>query len=91
MIFILHDSGNILLYLLVLHAVKTDVTNQNSKKIVYAAEYKATASGNIITLKAPMENPVAIRYAWKDNPLDANAYSAISDLPLSPFELQLEH
>ena len=49
---------------------------------------EATAEGNVITLKAPMAQPKAIRYAWKDNPLGVNAYS-IGDLPLSPFELRL--
>ena len=52
----------------------------------------ASAQGNTIrvTVPAGMANgsPTALRYAWKDNPLGADAYS-LEGLPLSPFELKL--
>ncbi|MBR2235511.1 MAG: sialate O-acetylesterase [Prevotella sp.] len=52
----------------------------------------ASAQGNIIRVTVPtgMANgsPTALRYAWKDNPLGADAYS-LDGLPLSPFELKL--
>jgi len=53
---------------------------------------EATAIGNTITVSVPVglsnKKPVILRYAWKDNPLDVDAYS-LDGLPLSPFELQL--
>jgi sialate O-acetylesterase len=42
-----------------------------------------------VTIKAPITAPAIVRYAWKDNPLGANAYS-LDGLPLSPFELRLK-
>ncbi len=52
---------------------------------------QATATANQVEVVVPngIDVPVTLRYAWKDNPLDANAYSATSGLPLSPFEMQL--
>ena len=50
---------------------------------------EATARGNVITLTAPMAAPVAIRYAWKDNPLGVDAYS-LDGLPLGPFEWRIK-
>ena len=54
---------------------------------------EATATGNIITIATPSaianETPTAVRYAWKDNPLEVNAYS-LDGLPLSPFELPVK-
>ena len=49
---------------------------------------EASAEGNVITVQASMTQPVSVRYAWKDNPLDPNAYST-AGLPLSPFEMKL--
>ena len=53
---------------------------------------EAIAADNTVTIRVPdgLPNgkPVALRYAWKDNPLDVNAYS-LGGLPLSPFEMQL--
>ena len=53
---------------------------------------EATATGSTITVSVPVGvangNPVTLRYAWKDNPLNADAYS-IEGLPLSPFQLKL--
>ena len=53
---------------------------------------EATATGCSITGSVPVGvangNPVTLRYAWKDNPLNADAYS-IEGLPLSPFQLKL--
>jgi sialate O-acetylesterase len=54
---------------------------------------EATASGSTITVSVPdgLPNgkPTALRYAWKDNPLDVDAYS-LDGMPLGPFERQLE-
>ena len=49
---------------------------------------EASADGNTIRLMAPMDQPVTIRYAWKDNPLGVDAYS-LDGLPLSPFEWEI--
>ena len=53
---------------------------------------EATATGSTITVSVPVGvangKPVTLRYAWKDNPLNADAYS-IEGLPLSPFQLKL--
>jgi sialate O-acetylesterase len=49
---------------------------------------EAVANGNNITLTAPMADPSVVRYAWKDNPLDADAYS-LDGLPLGPFEWRI--
>ena len=55
----------------------------------------ATAEGNKIELKAPadsslftLHSSLTIRYAWKDNPLQANVRS-LSGLPMSSFELNI--
>ena len=55
---------------------------------------KATAEDNRITLILPegfhpMSTVYAVRYAWKDNPLTANALS-LSGLPMSSFELKVK-
>ena len=43
---------------------------------------EAVADGSTITLKSPK----SVRYAWKNNPIRANAYGK-NELPLSPFQL----
>ncbi len=48
----------------------------------------ATASGTKVTISSNIEHPKYVRYAWKDNPLRANARS-LTGLPVSPFELEL--
>ena len=50
---------------------------------------EASAYGNLIVIQSPLENPIALRYAWKDNPLGVNAYG-VNGLPLSPFEIRLK-
>ena len=55
---------------------------------------KASAEGKTITLTLPegfhpMSVVYAVRYAWKDNPITANARS-LSGLPMSSFELQVK-
>jgi sialate O-acetylesterase len=35
-----------------------------------------------------ISNPVHVRYAWEDNPEDANLYNR-EGLPASPFEISL--
>ena len=52
---------------------------------------QATASGSSITILPPPSSllpPRAIRYAWKDNPLQANVRS-LGGLPMSSFELKV--
>jgi len=52
------------------------------QKFVYA---QAVIKGNTIIVSSDdVPNPVAVRYAWADNPIDANLYNA-AGLPASPF------
>ncbi len=52
-------------------------------KVFLKAE--AVISGKQIVVKHPqIKNPVAVRYAWADNPEGANLYSQ-AGLPASPF------
>lgn len=52
------------------------------KKFVWA---KAEIVGNKVVVHSPkVENPVAVRYAWADNPDQANLYNE-EGLPASPF------
>ena len=56
------------------------------------ANATATADGNRITIISPLTSPLSslsIRYAWKDNPLQANARS-LSGLPMSSFEITIK-
>jgi sialate O-acetylesterase len=46
----------------------------------------ATGKGNVITLLKASCTPRVIRYAWKDNPLQANV-RGLSGLPMSSFEM----
>ena len=50
---------------------------------------QARADGNRIVITSPIDTPATVRYAWKNNPLRANAFS-LEGLPLSPFQLKLE-
>lgn len=49
---------------------------------------QATADGRQIIITSPVEKPATVRYAWKNNPLRANAFTK-EGLPLSPFQLDL--
>jgi sialate O-acetylesterase len=52
------------------------------KRFVWA---KATIDGNrVIVWSDKVSQPIAVRYAWGDNPLDANLYNA-AGLPATPF------
>ena len=48
----------------------------------------AVGKGNVITILNTPSAPRLIRYAWKDNPLQANVRS-LSGLPMSSFELKI--
>lgn len=48
----------------------------------------ALSKGNVITILNTPSTPHLVRYAWKDNPLDANVRS-LSGLPMSSFELKI--
>ena len=48
----------------------------------------AIGKGNVITLLNFAFTPTAIRYAWKDDPLQANVRS-LSGIPMSSFELKI--
>ena len=50
---------------------------------------QARADGNQIVITSSVDAPATIRYAWKNNPLRANAFS-LEGLPLVPFQLKLE-
>ena len=49
---------------------------------------QATAKGNTVVITSPIEQPVRVRHAWKDNPTQLNAY-AKTGLPVGPFEQKL--
>ncbi|THH36535.1 sialate O-acetylesterase [Neolewinella litorea] len=50
----------------------------------------ARLEGNTVIVSSPeVPQPVAVRYAWADNPTGANLYSA-EGLPVSPFEVRKE-
>ena len=48
----------------------------------------AIGKGNVITILNPAFRPTAIRYAWKDDPQQANVRS-LGGLPMSSFELKV--
>jgi sialate O-acetylesterase len=50
---------------------------------------EATAISNQIEIKAAANSPLKVRYAWKDDPKEANVRS-LSGLPMSSFELMLK-
>jgi len=50
---------------------------------------KATVKGAVVTITSSVSEPRYVRYAWKENPLKANAYGK-NDLPLVPFEIKVE-
>jgi sialate O-acetylesterase len=53
------------------------------RKFVWAKAW--LAPGNKVVVSSPLvQDPVAVRYAWADNPDDANLYN-IEGLPASPF------
>ena len=56
------------------------------KKFVNVKE--TTASGRQVSLKSPISDPVFVRYAWKDNPVNAHLYST-NGLPAAPFEMKI--
>jgi len=55
----------------------------SDKKFVWAKAYLAPGNKVIVTSDV-IKNPVAVRYAWADNPDDANLYNQ-EGLPASPF------
>jgi sialate O-acetylesterase len=57
------------------------------KKFVWA---KTEINGNkIVVWNNTISNPVYVRYAWSDNPQNANLYNK-DGLPASPFEIKIE-
>jgi sialate O-acetylesterase len=53
------------------------------RKFVWAKA--SVAPGNKVVVSSDaVQNPVSVRYAWADNPDDANLYNA-EGLPASPF------
>lgn len=50
---------------------------------------EATAQGSTVTIRSSVAAPCYVRYAWKENPLKANAYGT-NGLPLVPFETKVE-
>lgn len=47
---------------------------------------KAQAEGGKVVVSSPIEQPTAVRYAYKDNPIRASLQSA-KGIPASPFEI----
>lgn len=54
----------------------------SDQKFVWAKAY--IDAGNLVVYSDGVANPVAVRYAWADNPDDANLYNK-EGLPASPF------
>lgn len=54
------------------------------KKFVWADEAKIDGA-SVVVRSAKVAQPVAVRYAWANNPEDANLVNAGSGLPASPF------
>ena len=48
----------------------------------------AIGKGSVITLLNFAFKPTAVRYAWKDNPIEANVRS-LTGLPMSSFEIDI--
>jgi sialate O-acetylesterase len=53
------------------------------KKFVWARAY-VTPDNKVVVSCDAVKNPVAVRYAWADNPDDANLYN-LEGLPACPF------
>jgi sialate O-acetylesterase len=53
------------------------------KKFVWARAF--VENGKVVVHSPEVKNPVAVRYAWTDNPGDANLYN-MEGLPASPFK-----
>ena len=53
------------------------------KKFVWARAY-VTPDNKVVVSSDAVKNPVAVRYAWADNPDDANLYN-LEGLPACPF------
>ncbi|MBQ0073804.1 MAG: sialate O-acetylesterase [Prevotella sp.] len=52
---------------------------------------QATAKGNVVTIAIPAGmTPSFIRYAWKDNPIEANLRALNGNLPAVPFEKNIK-
>lgn len=49
---------------------------------------KARAEGATVIIDSPVDSPVRVRHAWKDNPLRLNTYGE-SGLPVGPFDEKL--
>ena len=49
---------------------------------------EATVQGNKITIRSSVPAPKEVRYAWKNNPVRANAFSK-TGLPMAPFQISL--
>lgn len=59
----------------------------SDKRFVWA---DAKVKGNTVVLSSDkVKNPVYVRYAWADNPVQANLYNS-ADLPAVPFEAQVQ-
>jgi sialate O-acetylesterase len=49
---------------------------------------EAIGNGSTIVVTSPIENPVYVRYAWKNNPIRCNVF-AKNGLPMSPFTMKV--
>lgn len=65
--------------------LKSFAISNDGKHFVWA---KAEINGNQIVVSNPqIKNPLVVRYAWADNPADANLFS-VEGLPATPFEVR---
>ena len=59
--------------------------SSDGRRFVWAS---ARVDGDrVVVWSKEITNPVAVRYAWADNPLDANLFSA-DGLPVVPFQIK---
>ena len=68
-----------------------EVSADDGDRVFHNVE--ASAKGNQITLTlpstfSPLSQVYAVRYAWKDNPIEANVRS-LTGLPMSSFEITI--
>lgn len=65
--------------------LKSFAISNDGKNFVWA---KAEIIGNQVKVwNAEIKNPIVVRYAWADNPADANLFSK-EGLPATPFEIK---